>query len=131
MFDLLLLLASTAVDTTPQVTSISATTLNPGLCAAGAVSTEASVRVGWTASNFDPALHSFYLYKDNILQDTFLASPFDMTVAGLVENDPHHVQTFTWTFRVDIVRASDSAVLASASTTITKSYGNCRTGLDQ
>lgn len=117
-----------APDTTPTITSFGVATLTAGSCAGNTVDISASLRATWAATNFNPTLHKYSLYINNILETTTTGTSYDKEVSGLVEGNPRHPVSKHWTYRLDIVRLSDSAVLASSSVSVTKSYGDCNSG---
>ena len=85
----------------------------------------ASITVSWTSSNYDSSLYDYKVYQDDILKSTQDTTSYGQQQAGLVENDTHCQEQRTFNFRVDIVRTSDSVVMATRSASSTRNYGRC------
>lgn len=113
---------------TPQFTA--GPTVGTGFAGACNTSTHtvafrATVRVSWTLSAPYGALYQAKIYENGIFVTNWGATSWDKNVDGLVEGSN---RTFTsdWTYRVDIVRISDNAVVASATTAAwVQDYGTC------
>jgi len=116
--------AATPTTSTPDVN-----TLNAGACFGSIPNPAASIRVTWTITNPDAALYSAKLYENNILkstQDTAASMNYDKTVAGFVEGGNGNWWNADWTYRVDVVRKSDSEVVSTGtSAEWTQQYGEC------
>lgn len=113
-------------ETTPEFTSgPSAAIQFDGFCSGGSVSFPSRTNISWTASNFNASLHDYKVYKDGILVSTQSTSPYTHQVDGFITNGFFHPTFKSWTFRVDIVRKSDSAVLATGSVVWSAYYYLC------
>lgn len=129
MLPLLLIMRAATPVLTPAVSSLAASTGSAGACnPSGGIDTEASVHVSWSVANANSTLYSAKLYKSGVLvatQDTTASMSYSETVAGAVENGSVDPWVANWTYRVDIVRKSDSHTMDSASTSFTRNYGGC------
>lgn len=113
---------------TPQITA--GPTVATGF--AGACNTflhtvafRATVRISWTLSAGYAGLYQAKIYENGILIVTSTSTFYDRNVDGLVEGS-NHTFTSNWTYRVDIVRISDNAVVSSGTTAAwVQDYGNC------
>jgi hypothetical protein len=105
----------------PTVATLFAGTCNVPL---RIVASPATLRVSWTLSSAYGALYQAKVYENGILKNTSTNFNYDKIVSGYVEGD-NDTMDADWTYRVDIVRISDSAVVASGSVNWQKSYGNC------
>jgi len=125
MLGMILLLASQqAVEVTPSLNSLTLSTGSLGTCVTHPLQ-PAQLNVAWTSTNFNSALHDYKVYRDGVLVNTTDTLSYTLVLAGLVENACQHPQDIIFNYRVDIVRTSDSVVLASKSASVTKSYGDC------
>lgn len=118
--------------TVPPTTSTpSVTSTSTGACALGVPSPAASIRVSWTITNPDATLYEAKLYENSILvstQNTAASMTWDKTITGSVES-AQAVSGFwfaDWTYRLDVVRKSDSQVMDSKTSTMWgQEYGSC------
>lgn len=125
MLETILVLASQAVaEITPSLDTLAVVTGVIGTCLTTPLQ-PATIRVQWTATNFNSVTQEFKVYRDGIFITSTDSLLYTLQIAGLVENDTHHQQNINFNYRVDIVRSADLAVLASRSVSATKSYGNC------
>lgn len=125
MLGLMLVLATQqSIEVTPTLNSLALTTSTKGTCFTTPLQ-PAVVRLDWTSTGFSAGGQDYKVYRDGVLVNTTDSTSYILSLAGLVEDDTHHAQDITFNYRVDIVRASDSAVLASRSVSVTKHYGNC------
>lgn len=113
---------------TPSLDTLTLSTSTMGTCITTPLQ-PAGIRLDWTATNFNSATQDFKVYRDGVFVSSTDSLAYALQIAGLVENDAHHPQDIAFNYRVDIVRTSDSAVLASKSVSATKSYGNCTGGV--
>lgn len=121
----MVMLASQAIpEVTPSLTSLTLSTGVMGTCITHPLQ-PATIRLDWTATNFNSGTQDFKIYRDGILITTTDSLLYSLQMAGLVENDTHNPQSITFNYRVDIVRTSDQVVLATRSVSATKNYGNC------
>lgn len=113
--------------TTPQLTFASVFSTGAGACSGTAASPSASIRVSWSAINFDPALHVFKVYENNILKAITTDTLWDKTITNSIENGPYSQWTSDWTYRIDIENVGNGAVRSTMSTdTWAQLYGSCR-----
>lgn len=123
MIGLILALSAQSVpEATPALTALTIVTGSAGHCNP---TISGSITVSWTATNFVSGTQDFKVYRDGILVNTTDTPTYGLIIAGLVEGNQQHPQDITFNYRVDIVRTSDSLVLATRSASVTKSYGNC------
>lgn len=120
--------AQQAAEITPSMDTMSIVTAIQGTCLTTPLQ-PAAIRVQWTATNFNSVTQIFKVYRDGVYVTQTTSLQYVLSLAGLVENNQQHPQDITFNYRVDIVRTSDLAVLATKSASVTKSYGNCTGGL--
>lgn len=113
----------------PAVSAVVLSTAIAGACAGpGIIATSASVHIAWTLTNPDPSLYSVKVYENGALLQTLAgdATSYDKPVSGAVENGSTASWFSNWTYRVDVVRNSDSVAVSSATSTAwVKKYGGC------
>jgi hypothetical protein len=125
---LALMAAQTAPEITPSLDTLSGVTGQAGTCFGGHVQTAATLRIQWTATNYNSATQTFYVYEDGLLVDGLTGLSHTKVMSGLKENDPHHEQDYTATWTVEIRRNSDNTLLDSAQVLVEKFYGDCVPG---
>lgn len=108
---------------TPQFTSgPSVQSTNPGSCSPSFV--YASLRVSWTLSASYGITYQAKTYENGILVATSALLYHDKSIAQI--EDGYDGSVSNWTYRVDIVRISDGAVVTSQeSSPWVQSYGRC------
>jgi len=125
MLGMILMMApQPTAETTPSLDSLTLSTGSLGTCLTTPLQ-PAQLNVTWTATNFNSASQEFRVYRDGVLVHTTDSLIYTLVLAGLVENACQHPQDIDFNYRVDIVRSSDSIVLASRSASVTKQYGDC------
>lgn len=86
-----------------------------GVCVNHNLQVNANLHANWTSTNFDSNLHEYRIYQDSVLVATQGGSTsYLKQIPGVVEDGCGASWQSSWVFRVDIVRKSDSVVLASA-----------------
>lgn len=101
----------------PPAPTISNMTLThfAGVCTNHNLTVNANVGFNWTETNFNSSLHEHRVYQDNVLLSTFgTGTSYLKQIPGVVQDGCGASWQSDWVFRVDIVRKSDSVVLASA-----------------
>jgi hypothetical protein len=102
----------------PVVTSVATALLTTGSCSAhpGVPSPAGTIRTTWSMANAD----STGAYVTNIYKNSVFVVQIANNVVSRTENapgvqgDPNHNSHVDWTFRIDVVRVSDSQVMNSA-----------------
>lgn len=120
---------TTAPVPTPQLSNLAVARITGGACGGGGpsgISEHAAIRVSWVVTDFDIGLHTMRVYENNILKSSQSESQYDKTVFGSVEYGPFSQWRSDWTYRVDVVRIADGAVLASQQAAAwQQTYGAC------
>jgi hypothetical protein len=127
--DLFLILAAAeaSVETTPQLSSVSVTSVQPGMCSNQVTFPSAAISVSWTSDGFDPDVHVYKLYENGVLKATQTSTTWQKTIVGSVENGPYQEWVSDWTYRVDIANASTGQVYSSLESEPWRQYyGSCR-----
>ena len=116
--------------TPPTTSTPTVATLTTGACGVGhTIASAAQIRIAWTVTNPDGVNYDAKLYENGILLSTQAVTAsmhYDKTIGGAVEGDAGHAWLSDWTYRLDIVRKSTSAVVDSQSSAPWEvQYGDC------
>jgi hypothetical protein len=112
---------------TPQIASgPGVASTDAGLCSfAHTVTRSAAIRVSWTLTNPYGVTFEAKVYENEILVAVTTGLFYDKVISGQVENGSLSLMS-DWTYRVDIVRISDGAVVDSNySSAWQQIYGDC------
>jgi hypothetical protein len=127
-FVMLAAMDGAAAAVTPTLSTPTVATVNPGICSGGSVLTNATVGISWTVTNGDDALYEIKVYEDGILiaTKTGTTTQHTKTVTGFVEDGFFNPFFADWTYRVDMVRISDSVVVDTKTAADWEQwYGTC------
>lgn len=128
MIALFLLTAMGEQAETPAPEVVSAVQINlGGACnfPGGGLAVAAQIGVQWSITNPDDTNYEVRVYRDGSFRAAYDTTDTEHleTVAGVVEDGVVGADTYqftgSWTFRVDVVRKSDSVVVSTKSTTPT------------
>ena len=112
----------------PSTNQPTVATNQAGACFAGSPDPSASITVDWTITN-PSSDYRMRLYENDIqvyVADSDGVSSYDKEVTGFVQNGSGGPWNADWTYRVDVERKSDSAVVSTqTSATWTQAYGSC------
>lgn len=115
----------------PTLGAVTVASLNDGACSGSTPTPAASLRVSWSAASPDATLYDTKVYKNGVLQATLpnTTTTHDETVTGYVLGGLRNSFASSWTYRVDVVRKSDSQVVSTQSSAPwQEEYGQCGHG---
>lgn len=114
---------------TPSIDSLTAGTHLAGDCDGGAVLTDAQFRISWTLSDVRVGDYVLLVYEDGVMKQQYDASQTNHTVivAGYIE-DGAAPFLYDETWKLEVVRLYDDAIVATDTVQWTKQYGTCGGG---
>lgn len=130
MFALLFALApAVLVAAVPQISNAVLSEVTGGACGfGGTVATSAQNQLAWTLTNPDAADYDISVYENGVRIAGVAGDTTSLLIeiTGNVRNGTFFPWESNWTYRVDVVRKSDSVVVATAtSNTWIVAYGGC------
>jgi hypothetical protein len=108
------------------MTSVTVASTNGGACDGLIASPPASILVSWSADRFDPTLHTFKVYENDVLKSSQTSTTYAKTIAGNVEFSDFASWVSDWTYRVDVVDAAGIVLSSMSSDAWQIPYGSCR-----
>ena len=119
---------SNTTGTAPTVSAVSTALTIAGACKVGdGVQTYGKYTTTWSMANVDDVTYQNKIYENSVYVATKLNSvvTYAVTAPG-VQTDSRHVTAVDKTYRIDVIRISDSAVVSSATgNDYIDTFGDC------